>query len=55
MTRGRGFNPQVESYQRIKKTVLDASLLNTQYYKLQIKGKMLQSREKRCAHFYTLV
>ena len=29
-----------------KKKVLDASLLNTQYYKVQIKGKVEQSRER---------
>ena len=36
---------QVESYQRLKKMVLDASLLNTQHYKVRIKGKVEQSRE----------
>ena len=30
---------QVESYQRLKKIVLDTSLLNTQHYKLRIKSK----------------
>ena len=30
---------QVESYQRLKKIILDASLLNTQHYKVQIKSK----------------
>ena len=29
--------------------VLDASLLNTQYYKVQIKGKVEQSRERSSA------
>ena len=33
----------VESYQRLKK--LDASLLNTQHYKVRIKGKVEQSKE----------
>ena len=37
---------QVESYQRLKKMVLDASLLNTQHYEL---------REKSSALPYTLV
>ena len=37
---------QVESYQRLKKMVLDASLLNTQHYKVRIKGKVEQSRER---------
>ena len=32
-------NGQVESYYRPQKMVLDASLLNTQHYKVQIKGK----------------
>ena len=31
---------QVESYQRLKKIVLDAALLNTQHHKVQIKGKV---------------
>ena len=31
---------QVESYQRLKKMVLDASLLNTQHNKVRIKGKV---------------
>ena len=49
-----GVQSQVESYQRLKKKkkkkkkkkVLDASLLNTQHYKVQIKGKVEQSRER---------
>ena len=36
---------QVESYQRLKKIILDASLLNTQHYKIRIKGKVEQSKE----------
>ena len=31
------------------KIVLDTSLLNTQHYKLRIKGKVEQSREKSSA------
>ena len=31
---------QVESYQRLKKMVLDATLLNTQHYKVRIKDKV---------------
>ena len=31
---------------KIQKTVLDASLLNIQQYKVGIKGKVVQSREK---------
>ena len=35
--------------------VLDTSLLNTQYYKVRIKGKVGQSREKSSALPYTSV
>ena len=35
--------------------VLDASLLNTQHYKVRIKGKVEQPREKSSALPYTLV
>ena len=34
---------QLESYQRLKKMILDASLLNSQHYKIGIKGKVEQS------------
>ena len=37
------------------KMVLDASLLNIQHYKVRIKGKVEQSRERSCALPYTLV
>ena len=37
------------------KILLDASLLNTQHYKVRIKGKVEQSREKCGALRYTLV
>ena len=46
---------KVESNQRLKKMVLDVTLLNTQYYKVIIKGKMEQSSEWRGALPYTLV
>ena len=36
---------QIKSYQRLKKMVLDSTLLNTQNYKVRIKGKVEQSRE----------
>ena len=36
---------QVKSYQRLKKMVLDTTLLNTQCYKVRIKGKVEHSRE----------
>ena len=37
------------------KMVLDTFLLNTQQYKVHIKGKMEQSRERSSALLYTLV
>ena len=37
------------------KMVLDTSLLNTQQYKVRIKGKVEQSRERSSALPYTLV
>ena len=38
---------------KTQKIVLDASLLNTQHYKVQIKGKVEQSRERSSAVPYT--
>ena len=40
---------------KTQKMVLDASLLNTQHYKVWIKGKVEQSRERISAVPYTLV
>ena len=40
---------------KTQKMVLDAALLNTQYYKVHIKGKVEQSREWSSALPYTLV
>ena len=40
---------------KTQKTVLDATLLNTQHYKVMIKGKVEQSRERSSALPYTLV
>ena len=40
---------------KIQKMVLDASMLNTQHYKVRIKGKVEQSRERNSALLYTLV
>ena len=40
---------------KTQKIVLDTSLLNTQHYKVQIKGKAEQSRERSSALPYTLV
>ena len=37
------------------KMVLDTSLLNTQQYKVRIKGKMEQSRERSCTLLYTSI
>ena len=37
------------------KMVLDASLLNTQQYKVGIKGKVEQSRERSCAPLHLSV
>ena len=45
---------QVKSYQRLKKWY-DASLLNIQHYKVWIKGKVEQSRERSSIFPYTLV
>ena len=42
--RSTGFNPR-SSHTKDSKMVLDASLLNTQHYKVWIKGKVEQSRE----------
>ena len=40
---------------KTQKIVLDASLLNTQHYKVRIKRKVEQSRERSSALPYTLV
>ena len=40
---------------KTQKMVLDASLLNTQHYKVRIKGKVKQSRESSSSLPYTLV
>ena len=37
------------------KMLLDTSLINTQHYKIRIKGKVEQSRERSSALPYTLV
>ena len=46
---------QVKSYQRLKKLVLDISLFNTQNYKVRIKGKAEQFKERSRALPYTSV
>ena len=40
-----GTNPR-SSHTKDSKMVLDASLLNTQHYKVQVNGKVKQSRER---------
>ena len=40
---------------KTQKMELDAALLSTQHYKVQIKGKVEQSRERSSALPYTLV
>ena len=40
---------------KTQKMVIDASLLNTQYYKVWIKGKVEQFRERSSTLLYTLV
>ena len=40
---------------KTQKMVLDAALLSTQHYKVQIKGKLEQSRERSSALPYTSV
>ena len=40
---------------KVSNMVLHASLLNTQHYKVRIKGKVKQSRERSSALPYTLV
>ena len=52
--RETGVQSLVESYQRLK-MVLEATLLNTQNYKVRIKGKVEQSRERCSALPYTLM
>ncbi len=55
MAQGTWVQSQVESYQKLKKMLLDATLLNTHHYKVRIKGKMEQSRERSSTLPYTLV
>ena len=40
---------------KTQRMVLDTSLFNTQYYKVRIKDKMEQSREKSSSLLYTSV
>ena len=50
-----GLQSQVESYQNTQKMVLDAALLDTQHYKIRIKGKEEQTMEKSSTLSYTSV
>ena len=40
---------------KTQKMVIDTTLLNTQHYKVRIKGKVEQSRERSSTLSYTLV
>ena len=51
-SKDQGFNPWF-SHTKDQKIVLDASLLNTQHYKVWIMGKVEQSRERSSALPYT--
>ena len=55
MARETKVQSQFASYQRLKKMVLDTSLLNTQYYKVYIKGKVEQSGGRSSTLPYTSV
>ena len=46
---------QVKSYQRLKNVVIDTTLLKAQHYKVRIKGKVEQSRERSSTLPYLLV
>ena len=48
-----GVQSQLESYQTLKRMVIDASLLNAQHYKVEISGKVEQSRERSNTFPYT--
>ena len=54
MTRSTWVQSQVELYQRLKKMVLDTFLLNTRQYKVEMKGKVEQSKERSSALTYTI-
>ena len=50
-----GVQSSVNTYQRLKKRLLDATLLYTLNDKVKIKGKVVQSREWITTLLYTLV
>ena len=49
-----GFNPS-SSYPKDSKMILNATLLYTQVYKVRIKGKVEQSRERNSVFLYSSV
>ena len=53
MTRDTGEIPG--RHTKDSKIILDAFLFNTKFYKVRIKGKIMQSRERSSALPYTLV
>ena len=55
MARESGVQSLVESYQKLKKMLVDASLFNTQPYKVRFKGKVEQSRERGRVFLYSSV
>ena len=55
MAREIGVKSQFESYQRLRKMVLDSVWLDTQHYKVEIKGKVEQSRERRPPLYLAIV
>ena len=55
MVRETRVQSQVEPIPNTQKMVLGAALLNTQHYKIRIKGKVEQSREWSSALSYTSV
>ena len=55
MARETEIQAQVESYQRLNKMVFDTFLLNTQYFKVRIKGKVELFSEGSSILPYTLV
>ena len=55
MIRETNVQSQVMPYQRHKKKIVDASLLNTQHYKVRIKGKWGNQGERNSNIPNTLV
>ena len=53
-SRRSGFNPRL-SHSKDEKNVLDAPLLSTQHFKVRVKSKVEQSRERSSALPYSSV